>query len=143
MSSRRRNRRSRLAGGSLSVGQAWFLIYGDTVGSCDEPFPSDSEPYDGEAARQAWRRHREQIMAWCPPGGLPWCFMTFETPSFETVAAIRALRLELAGLHDALREFEGLLIVHTREGRPDQVSRFEKLAENVRAVIGELEGGKP
>jgi len=137
MSSRRRNRRSRLSGGALSPGQAWFLIYGDTVGSCDDPFPSD------EAARHAWRRHRDQIMAWCPPGGAPYALMTFDAPIFETTAGIRSLRLELPGLHDARREFEDMSLLHRTQDRVELAEKFEKLAENVRTVIGEFEGRKP
>lgn len=131
MSSRRRNRRSRSRSQSLSAELNWLLLYGDTM----DPKASFSD----EETREAWFRHRDTLMRTSPPGPTPWGFIHFESDRFESLAEIRGMRLELAGLQDVRGEFMCLASFHRHQGRLELADKFERLRANLSAVIQELD----
>jgi hypothetical protein len=55
----------------LNPDQQWFLKYGPNLmpaGSPDMPFADET------AAKQAWQKHKTELMAHCQPGQRPWGF---------------------------------------------------------------------
>jgi len=130
----RKARRTRLRGG-ITPAQHWALRYGLELLPARDPQPWATD----DEARLLWRRHRDVLMAESLPGSLPMGLVRFELESFESAAAILALRLDRRALAKAIAEFESCAAWHARNGREQLAQEFQQRAERVRNVIAEME----
>jgi hypothetical protein len=134
MSTRRRQRRTRLKPGGMTPSERWALVFGDDVGMPrGEPWPFRND----EEALACWRRHRDVLMAERSPRCAPCGLWLYEPESFASLEAIRALRLDREALHRGRCEFESLASFHRRHGRIEQAEQFEERARRVREAIAE------
>ena len=136
MSTRRRQRRTRLQRGGLTPAERWALTRAQDVGMpAGEPYPFEDEA----AARACWRKYRNTLMSETYPGHVPSGLWEYEPESFVSLEAIRALRLDRDSLHHGANEFDGAARAARRNGRPEVAEEFEQRAQRVRAVRAEME----
>jgi len=136
MSTRRRQRRTRLQRGGLTPAERWALTREQDVGMpAGEPYPFKDEA----AARACWRKNRTTLLAEALPGMVPCGLYLHEPESFASVETVRNLRLDRAALHHVANEFESLAACNRRNGRLQLAEEFEARARLVREVIEEME----
>ena len=138
MSSIRRQRRSRVRNGGLTLAQVWELTVPLNVPSC--LVPADGKVFkNDQEARAAWRKHRGRFMAERHPGQVPAGLIDHEPESFASAETVRLLRLDNDALRHCATEFGCLASWHRRNGRVELAADLDRRKDVVKQVLSELE----